>query len=185
MKLLGILLFSGALLLPAGDIRILRPGLQLLGRRVRTVKDAGVNGERVTELGYVCTFILRNTGGQTVKLATGFNAVVFRPEPGKNLFVLSLSHRMISVKVRKEEAPFPLILPGESFRLVTLRPGEGTLLTVNCWIREDKLRPGDRFVIEYAPRNFRRYDFLEVKLRSEPLELKIPAPGKKVTPVAI
>ena len=176
----------GAFVLSAGEVALLSPELKLVGRRVRT-KPAppGVPGERVTELGYTASFILRNTGVNTVKLATGFNSIVFLPEPGSNLFVLKLSHRLVSVKLPQEKTPFPLILPRENIRIVTLLPGEGTLLTVSCWIPEEKLRPGDRFVIEYAPRNLRRYDFQEMKLRSLPMEFKFPPAVRRTPPVAI
>ena len=184
--LLLFLALTGAFVLSAGEVVFLNPELKLLGRRARMKPTApGAPGERITELGYTASFILRNTGVNTVKLATGFNSIAFLPEPGGNLFVLKLSHRLVSVKLRQEQAPFPLILPRENFRIVTLHPGEGTLLTVSCWIPEEKLRPGDRFVIEYAPRNLRRYDFQEMKLRSAPMEFKFPPPVKKITPVAI
>ena len=180
------LALTGALALSAGEVVLLTPELKLVGRRVRTKPaPAGVPGERVTELGYTASFILRNTGVNTVKLATGFNSITFLPEPGSNLFVLKLSHRLVSVKLPREKAPFPLILPRENFRIVTLLPGVGTLLSVSCWIPEEKLRSGDRFVIEYAPRNLRRYDFQEMKLRSLPMEFKFPQAAKKVSPVAI
>jgi len=180
------LALTGAFVLSAGEVALLTPELKLLGRRVRTKPTApGAPGERVTELGYSASFILRNTGVNTVKLATGFNSIAFQPEPESNLFVLKLSHRLISMKFREEKAPFPLILPRESFRIVTLLPGEGTFLTVSCWIPEEKLRPGDRFVIEYAPRNLRRYDFQEMTLRSKTMEFKFPPPVKRVAPVAI
>ena len=180
------LALTGAFVLSAGDVVLLTPELKLTGRRVRTKPTApGAPGERITELGYSASFILRNTGVNTVKLATGFNSITFQPEPESNLFVLKLSHHLVSVKLRREKEPFPLILPRETFRIVTLLPGEGTFLTVSCWIPEEKLRPGDRFVIEYAPRNLRRYDFQEMKLRSKPLEFKFPPAVKRVAPVTI
>ena len=140
------LALTGAFVLSAGEVVFLNPELKLLGRRVR-MKAAvpGAPAERVAELGYAASFILRNTGVNTVKLATGFNSIAFLPEPKGNLFVLKLSHRLVSVK----------------------------------------LRPGDRFVIEYAPRNLRRYDFQEMKLRSGPMEFKFPPAARKVSPVAI
>ena len=180
------LALTGAFTLSAGEVVLLTPELKLAGRRVRT-KPAppGIPGERIPELGYTASFIIRNTGVNTVKLATGFNSITFLPEPGSNLFVLRLSHRLVSVKLPQEKAPFPLILPRENFRIVTLLPGEGTLLSVSCWIPEEKLRPGDRFVIEYAPRNLRRYDFQEMKLRSLPMEFKFPRTVGRTPPVAI
>ena len=185
-RLFLFLALTGAFVLSAGEVVFLNPELKLLGRRVR-MKAAvpGAPAERVAELGYAASFILRNTGVNTVKLATGFNSIAFLPEPKGNLFVLKLSHRLVSVKLRPDQTPFPLILPAESFRIVTLLPGEGTLLTVSCWIPEEKLRPGDRFVIEYAPRNLRRYDFQEMQLRSGPMEFKFPPAARKVSPVAI
>ena len=180
------LALTGALALSAGEVSLLNPELKLLGRRTRMKPTApGAPGEKVTELGYTASFILRNTSVNTVKLATGFNSITFLPEPENNRFVLKLSHRLVSVKLRQDAAPFPLIQPRENFRIVTLLPGEGTLLTVSCWIPEEKLRPGDRFVIEYAPRNLRRYDFQEMKLRSLPMEFKFPPAVKRVAPVAI
>ena len=187
MRFLFLLLaLTGAFVLSADGVVLLTPELKLTGRRIRTKPTApGAPGERITELGYSASFILRNTGVNTVKLATGFNSIAFQPEPGSNLFVLKLSHRLVSVKLPQEKAPFPLILPRENFRVVTLLPGEGTLLTVSWWIPEEKLRPGDRFVIEYAPRNLRRYDFQEMKLRSKPMEFKFPPAVRRTPPVAI
>ena len=187
MKFLFLFLaLTGAFVLAADEVVFLTPELKLVGRRIRTKPTApGVPGERFTELGYTASFILRNTGVNTVKLATGFNSITFEPEPGSNLFVLKLSHNLVSVKLKQEQAPFHLILPREAFRIVTLLPGEGTFLTVSWWIREEKLRPGDRFVIEYAPRNLRRYDFQEIKLRSRPMEFKFPSAVRRTPPVAI
>ena len=73
----------------------------------------------------------------------------------------------------------------EAFRIVTLRPKEGTLLNITCWIPESKVRPGDKLVIEYNPCNFGRYDFMQTKVRSLPMELKLPGAVKKVEPVMI
>ena len=187
MKFLFLFLaLTGAFVLAADEVVFLTPELKLVGRRIRTKPTVpGVPGERFTELGYTASFVLRNTGVNTVKLATGFNSITFLPEPESNLFVLKLSHRLVSVKLPQEKAPFPLIQPRENFRIVTLLPGEGTLLSVTCWIPEEKLRSGDMFVIEYAPRNLRRYDFQEMKLRSKPLEFKFPSAVGRTPPVAI
>ena len=140
--------------------------------------------EKVPELGYRFVFAIQNTGPNIVKLATGFNHINFAAEPGKNLFVLKLSHRIMSIRTESGKV-FPLVQPLEAFRIVTLRPGEGTLLNVTCWIPENKIRTGDKMAIEYAPANYGRYDFMQTRIRSQELELKLPQNVKKVEPVMI
>ena len=189
MKIIAVLLLLGGVMLNAADIVIYKPTLQLIGKRTvpRKVSAPGsgvVRVEKITELGYRFIFAIQNTSGNIVKLATGFNHIRFNAEPGKNQFVLGLSHRIMSVKVDNGKA-FPLVQPLESFRIVTLRPGEGTLLNVNCWIPEGKIREGDKLVIEYAPCNFGRYDFMQIRVRSKAVEFKFPSAEKKVTPVMI
>lgn len=191
MKLLCCLLCLGSMLLGGAEIMIHKPSLHLIGKRIvnrRTPQAPGsgvVTLEKVPELGYRFVFALQNTGKNIVKLATGFNFIRFVSEPGKNLFVLRLSHNIMSFKPKTGGNAFPLILPLESFRIVTLRPGEGTLLNVTCWIPEEKLRSGDKLVVEYSPRNFGRYDFMQLRVRSEAVELKLPGAVKKLAPVAI
>ena len=179
MKIIAVLLLLGGVMLNAADIVIYKPTLQLIGKRTvpRKVSAPGsgvVRVEKITELGYRFIFAIQNTSGN----------IRFNAEPGKNQFVLGLSHRIMSVKVDNGKA-FPLVQPLESFRIVTLRPGEGTLLNVNCWIPEGKLREGDKLVIEYAPCNFGRYDFMQIRVRSKAVEFKFPSAEKKVTPVMI
>ncbi|MBR7139065.1 MAG: hypothetical protein IKD44_05930 [Lentisphaeria bacterium] len=183
------MLLAGAMLGAAENIVIYKPTLQLIGKRVvpRRHSEAGsgvVRVEKIPELGYRFVFAIQNTSGNIVKLATGFNHVRFDAEPGKNQFVLHLSHRIMSVKTECGKA-FPLVQPLESFRIVKLRPGEGTLLNVTCWIPESKLRAGDKLVIEYAPQNFGRYDFMHLKVRSKAVDFKFPGTAKKVEPVVI
>lgn len=189
MKIFLLFLMLGSFMLSAADIVIYKPTLQLIGKRItsRRQSEPGsgvVRVEKVPELGYRFIFAIQNTSGNIVKLATGFNHVRFDAEPGKNQFVLHLSHRIMSVKPESGKA-FPLVQPLESFRVVTLRPGEGTLLNVNCWIPENKLRAGDKLVIEYAPQNFGRYDFVGLKVRSKAVEFKFPETVKKIEPVVI
>ena len=180
----------GSMVASAADICVYTPSLQLMGKRSVNRRN-GVPGsgivtvEKVQELGYRFVFAIQNTGNNTVKLATGFNHIRFDAEPGKNQFVLHLSHRIMSVKPASGKPAFPVILPLENFKIVTLRPGEGTLLNINCWIPEGKIRQGDKLVIEYAPCNFKRYDFVQMKVRSKPVQFKLPEAVKKVTPVVI
>lgn len=191
MKLLCCFLCFVSLLLGGSEITVHKPSLHFIGKRIvnRRTPQAPGSGvatvERVPELGYRFVFALHNTGSNIVKLATGFNFIRFDSEPGKNLFVLRLSHNIMSFKPRTGGKAFPLILPLESFRIVTLRPGEGTLLNVKCWIPEEKLRSGDKMVVEYSPRNFGRYDFMQLRVRSEAAELKLPGRAKKLSPVVI
>jgi hypothetical protein len=96
-----------------------------------------------------------------------------------------LGHRILQVRVGPGAKPFPLIQPSENFQIVTLRPGEGTLINALLWIAEGKLRSGDKLVIEYAPRNFGRYDFQQLKVRSLPVEFKWPVKDKTAAPVEI
>ena len=189
MRFLLFLLLLGSVALHGADILIHTPSLQLIGRRTVNRRTAfpggGATVEKVQELGYRFVFAIQNTGGSIVKLATGFNHIRFDAEPGKNQFVLHLSHRIMSVKPASGKPAFPVILPLENFKIVTLRPGEGTLLNITCWIPESKIREGDDLVIEYAPRNFGRYDFVQMKVRSKPVKFKLPGSVKKVTPVVI
>ena len=189
MKFIAAFLVLGCVMLNAAEIVIYKPTLQLIGKRNvprrQSVPGSGVvRVEQVPELGYRFIFAIQNTSGSIIKLATGFNHIRFNAEPGKNQFVLGLSHRIMSVKVENGKA-FPLVQPLESFRIVTLRPGEGTLLNVSCWIPEAKLREGDKLVIEYAPCNFGRYDFVQTKVRSKAVDFKFPGAAKKVEPVVI
>ena len=189
MKFLLLFVVLGSMILSGAEIVIHKPSLQLIGKRIASrnqpIPGSGVSRiEKVPELGYRFVFAIQNTGPNIVKLATGFNHVRFDAEPGKNQFVLHLSHRIMSVKPESGKA-FPLVQPLESFRVVTLRPGEGTLLNVNCWIPENKLRAGDKLIIEYAPRNFGRYDVVGVKVRSKAVEFKFPEAVKKIEPVVI
>ena len=180
-------LISGKL--AGADIVIYKPTLQLVGKRIKHQRQSEpgsgvVRVEKVPELGYRFIFAIQNTSGNIVKLATGFNHIRFDAEPAKNQFVLHLSHRIMSVKTGSGKS-FPLVQPLESFRIVTLRPGEGTLLDVTCWIPEGKLRSGDKLIIEYAPRNFGRYDFMHLNVRSQAVDLKFPEKVKKADPVVI
>ena len=189
MKIIVLLLLLGGAVLNAAEIVIHKPTLQLMGKRIVPRKHSApgsgvVRIEKSAELGYRFILAIQNTGGNIVKLATGFNHIRFDAEPGKNQFVLKLSHRIMSVKPENGNA-FPLVQPLESFRIVTLRPGEGTLLNVTCWIPEAKLRAGDKLVIEYAPCNFGRYDFMQIRVRSKAVDFKFPSAAKKVTPVMI
>jgi hypothetical protein len=189
MKFLLLFVFLGALTLCGADIVIHKPTTQLLGKRIvsrrQPIAGSGVaRVEKVPEIGYRFVFAIQNTSANIVKLATSFNHIDFTSEPGKNLFVLKLSHRIMSVKPESGKA-FPLVQPLEAFRIVTLRPGEGTLLNVSCWIPESRLRAGDKFAIEYAPANYGRYDFMQLKIRSQAVELKLPGEVKKISPVMI
>ena len=189
MKLLLCFLFFGTMVLSGADIVIHKPLVHFMGNRIssrqQSVPGSGVvRSERVPEVGYRFVFAIQNTSGNIVKLATGFNHINFKNEPEKNQFVLQLSHRIMSVKPESGDA-FPLVQPLEAFRIVTLRPREGTLLNITCWIPESKVRQGDKLVIEYNPCNFGRYDFMQTKVRSLPMELKLPGAVKKVDPVMI
>lgn len=189
LKRTVFLLMLSSFMLCGADIVIYKPALQLIGKRISHRRQSApgsgvVRVEKVPELGYRFTFAMQNTSSNIVKLATGFNYIRFDAEPGKNRFVLRLSHRIMSVKPESGKA-FPLVMPLEAFRIVTLRPGEGTLLNVSCWIPEAKLRAGDKLVIEYAPVNFGRYDFLQLKVRSKAVDFKFPGAVKKVKPVVI
>ena len=189
MKLLLCFLLLGTVSLSGADILIHKPLVQFIGKRVITRPQSTpgsgvVRTEKVPEVGYRFIFAIQNTSGNIVKLATGFNHINFKNEPEKNQFVLQLSHRIMSIKPESGDA-FPLVQPLEAFRIVTLRPKEGTLLNITCWIPESKARPGDKLVIEYNPCNFGRYDFMQTKVRSLPMELKLPGTVKKVEPVMI
>lgn len=188
-SLLAFLLLS-AFALCAEDITVHTPTMQFIGQRTvnrrNAIPGSGVaTVEKVRELGYTFTVALQNTSSNIVKLATGFNHIRFDAEPEKNQFVLRLSHRLLSMRPAGQKQKFLLILPMESFRIVTLRPGEGTLLSVTCWIPAGKVRSGDKLVIEYAPTNFGRYDFMQLKVRSKSVVLKLPTQTKKITPVVI
>lgn len=190
MRYVFFVLLYGALSLAGADIMVYKPTVQLIGKRnVNRRQSAPGSGvvrvEKVTELG--CRFIIaiQNRSANIVKLATGFNHVRLDAEPRNNCFVLHLSHRILSVKPVSGAKAFPVIQALESFRIVTLRPGEGTLLNVTCWVPDGKIRRGDKLVVEYAPCNFGRYDFLQLKVRSEPAEFKVPGKAKKVDPVMI
>lgn len=190
MKFLLFFLFLGSMALHAAEIVIHTPALQFIGQRTinrrSNIPGSGVAAvEKVQEQGYRFIFAIQNTSGNIVKLATGFNHTRFEAEPGKNQFVLYLSHRVMSIKTASGKGAFPLIQPLENFRIVTLRPGEGTLLNVTCWVPEGKIRTGDKLVIEYAPCNYGRYDFMQLKVRSAAVEFKLPAAPQKVTPVVI
>ena len=189
MKFILSLLVLGAMTLQAADLVLHKPSLQFVGKRTVSRPSAlgggVVNVEKVQELGLRFIFALQNSGTNTVRIATaGFNNIRFESEPGKNQFVLLLSHRNVLVRTAASKKPFPVIRPLEDFRIVTLRPGEGTLLNVTCWIPEGKIRPGDEFVIEYAPANLGRYDFHQLKVRSLPVVFKLPA-AKKAESVVI
>ena len=176
--------------LQGADIVLHKPTLQFVGKRTVSRPSAlgggVVNVEKVQELGLRFIFALQNTGANTIKIPTaGFNNIRFESEPGKNQFVLLLSHRNVLVKAAASQKPFPVIRPLEDFRIVTLRPGEGTLLNVTCWIPDGKIRPGDELVIEYAPANLGRYDFHQLKVRSLPVVFKLPAAPQKVENVVI
>ena len=169
--------------LQGAELVLHKPSLQFAGKRTvsrpSSLGGGVVNVEKVQELGLRFIFALQNTGSNTIKVATaGFNNIRFESEPGKNQFVLLLSHRNVLVKASAAEKPFPVIRPLEDFRIVTLRPGEGTLLNVTCWIPDGKLRPGDELIIEYAPANLGRYDFHQLKVRSLPVVFKLPAVKK-------
>ena len=171
------------MVLQGADLVLHKPSLQFVGKRTvsrpSSLGGGVVNVEKVQELGLRFIFALQNTGSNTIKVATaGFNNIRFESEPGKNQFVLLLSHRNVLVKASAAEKPFPVIRPLEDFRIVTLRPGEGTLLNVTCWIPDGKLRPGDELIIEYAPANLGRYDFHQLKVRSLPVVFKLPAVKK-------
>ena len=189
MRFLLFLLLLGSVALHGADILIHTPSLQLIGRRTVNRRTAfpggGATVEKVQELGFRFVFAIQNTSSNIVKLATGFNHSSFESEPGKNQFVLHLSHKLMSIKPASGEKAFPLIQPLESFRIVTLRPGEGTLLNITCWIPVGKIRTGDKLVIEYAPNNFGRYDFMQLKVHSKAVEFKLPETKEKVTPVVI
>ena len=190
MKFILSLLVLGAMALQGAELVLHKPSLQFAGKRTvsrpSSLGGGVVNVEKVQELGLRFIFALQNTGSNTIKVATaGFNNIRFESEPGKNQFVLLLSHRNVLVKASAAEKPFPVIRPLEDFRIVTLRPGEGTLLNVSCWIPENKLRAGDKLVIEYAPQNFGRYDFMRLKVRSKAVEFKFPEAVKKIEPVVI
>ena len=190
MKYFLFLLFCGALGLAGADIVVYKPTVQLIGKRSvnrpRSAPGSGVvRVEKVTESGYRFVIAIQNKSGNMAKLATGFNHVRFDADPRNNCFVLHLSHRILSAKPVSAEKAFPVIQPMESFHIVTLRPGEGTLLNVTCWVPEGKIRDGDKLVVEYAPCNFGRYDFLQLRVRSAPAEFKMPAKAKKADPVLI
>ena len=183
MKFILSLLVLGAMALQGAELVLHKPSLQFVGKRTvsrpSSLGGGVVNVEKVQELGLRFIFALQNTGSNTIKVATaGFNNIRFESEPGKNQFVLLLSHRNVLVKASAAEKPFPVIRPLEDFRIVTLRPGEGTLLNVTCWIPDGKLRPGDELIIEYAPANLGRYDFHQLKVRSLPVVFKLPAVKK-------
>lgn len=183
MKFILSLLVLGAMALQGAELVLHKPSLQFAGKRTvsrpSSLGGGVVNVEKVQELGLRFIFALQNTGSNTIKVATaGFNNIRFESEPGKNQFVLLLSHRNVLVKASAAEKPFPVIRPLEDFRIVTLRPGEGTLLNVTCWIPDGKLRPGDELIIEYAPANLGRYDFHQLKVRSLPVVFKLPAVKK-------
>ena len=183
MKFILSLLVLGTMVLQGADLVLHKPSLQFVGKRTvsrpSSLGGGVVNVEKVQELGLRFIFALQNTGSNTIKVATaGFNNIRFESEPGKNQFVLLLSHRNVLVKASAAEKPFPVIRPLEDFRIVTLRPGEGTLLNVTCWIPDGKLRPGDELIIEYAPANLGRYDFHQLKVRSLPVVFKLPAVKK-------
>ena len=190
MKFFLSLLFLGTMTLQGAEIVLHQPTLQFVGKRTvsrpSSLGGGVVNVEKVQELGLRFIFALQNTGPNTVKVATaGFNNIRFEAEPGKNQFVLLLSHRNVLVKAAASQKPFPVIRPLEDFRIVTLRPGEGTLLNVTCWIPDGKIRPGDELIIEYAPANLGRYDFHQLQVRSRPVVFKVPAPVKKAESVVI
>lgn len=190
MKYLLFLFFLGAAVLSAAEVVIHKPSCQFIGKRAVNRRSSApgsgvVRVEKVTEAGYRLVFAIQNTSGNQVKLATNFNHVRFESEPRNNSFVLRLSHRLMSVKPESGAKAFPIIQPLESFRIVALRPGEGTLITVTCWTPEGKIRSGDKVIVEYAPRNFGRYDFMQMRIRSAAVELKIPEKPKKMTPVEI
>ena len=190
MKRLFFMLFFTSLMVGGAEITLHKPALRFIGKRSVSRPAAPPAGgvvtmEKIPELGYRFLIAIQNTGVNTVRLATGFNFIRFDAEPGKNLFVLRLSHNIMSFKPQAGQKAFPLILPSESFRVVTLRPGEGTMLNVSCWIPEEKLRSGDKMVVEYSPRNFGRYDFMQLRIRSEAVELKLPGTAKKIAPVII
>ncbi|MBR2373880.1 MAG: hypothetical protein IKA87_06580 [Lentisphaeria bacterium] len=183
-------LFFIPLFLGGSEIMLHKPTLQYLGKRIVNRRTSPGNSgvitmEKIPELGYRFIIALQNKGSNITRLATGFNHIRFDAEPGKNLFVLRLSHNLMSFKPGTGENAFPLILPVENFRIVTLHPGEGTMLNVTCWIPEEKLRSGDKLAVEYAPRNFKRYDFMQMRIRSEAIEFKFPVKNKKNTPVII
>ena len=190
MRIFLFVLLLGSMALQGADIMIHTPSLQLVGTRTvnrrRNIPGSGVSTvEKVREQGFRFIFVIQNTSPNVVKLATGFNHIRFDPEPGKNQYVLHLSHRLMSIKTAPDKPGFPLIQPLESFRIVSLRPGEGTLLNVTCWVPEGKVRTGDKLVVEYAPSNHGRYDFMKLKVRSKAIEVKLPGAPKTVTPVVI
>jgi hypothetical protein len=115
MKFLLLFVFLGALTLSGADIVIHKPTTQLLGKRIvsrrQPIAGSGVaRVEKVPEIGYRFVFAIQNTSANIVKLATSFNHIDFTSEPGKNLFVLKLSHRIMSVKPESGKA-FPLSSP--------------------------------------------------------------------------
>lgn len=190
MKLLLFVFLLGGMMLSGAEIVLYKPVIQLAGKRIANKRTAipgsGIaTFEKVPEAGLRFIFYMQNKSGNIVRLATRFNHVSFESEPGKNQFVLHLSHRIIQIRTEPGAKPFPLIQPAENFQIVTLRPGEGTLINALLWIPEGKLRSGDKLVVEYAPRNFGRYDFQQLKVRSLPVEFKWPVKDKAVTPVEI
>ena len=109
MKFIAAFLVLGCVMLNAAEIVIYKPTLQLIGKRNvprrQSVPGSGVvRVEQVPELGYRFIFAIQNTSGSIIKLATGFNHIRFNAEPGKNQFVLGLSHRIMSVKVENGKA---------------------------------------------------------------------------------
>lgn len=190
MKLLLFVFLLGGLTLSAAEIVLYKPVIQLAGKRISNKRTAIpgsgiVSVEKVPEAGVRFIFYVRNKSGNILRLATRFNHVRFESEPGKNQFVLQLSHRILQIRPEPGAKPFPLIQPVEAFQIVTLRPGEGTLINALLWLPEGKLRSGDKLVIEYAPRNSGRYDFLQMTVRSTPVEFKWPVKNKAVAPVEI